>query len=478
MAGPSLAFGPFLLDPAGVVWRDGRPLPLGRRGVRLLEILLRRRGQVVPKAELIDAAWPDEMVEENNLSVQIAQLRKRLGGDWIRTVERVGYQLLDEPSPRPSRLAPSLAIAAFKDLGGAADVAAALADELTTVLTPFGSLRVVAPAVGVGAADYVLEGGVRRDHGKLQVTVRLAERRSGHYRWADRFEFPRMHRPPIALITSMVESQVELAELAAVREERPESDEAPDIFRRALWHMRRCLPDSNALSRALLERALAQDPDNTLYLGIMCELIGNRISMGWPALTDTDTELMFACASHGLRQPIADAEALSHFGFGLFRSGDPDRGYGLMQRGADLNSNSVTALKLAGQAEMSWGGSLVDSEAYYRRALLLDPHHPGQGPVMAGLARIRMARGDFEDALRWAGRAHLANANFGPIHWTLIAANAMLGRAEEAARCLDRFRAAHPGVTIERFRAGQPKRAPLSATIEGLDRAGLAWGRS
>jgi hypothetical protein len=93
----------------------------------LLDALLRRGGQVVPKAELIDAAWPNETVEEANLSVQIAQLRKRLGGGWIiRTVERVGYQLLDELSLPLTRVAPWLAIVPFDDLRGAADVAAAL----------------------------------------------------------------------------------------------------------------------------------------------------------------------------------------------------------------------------------------------------------------------------------------------------------------------------------------------------------------
>lgn len=104
MTGESFTFGPFRLDPGGLLWREGRVVPLGRRGVLLLEMLLRHRGQVVPKAELMDAAWPNEAVEDSNLSVQMAKLRKAVGSDRIRTVERVGYQLIDDalvaPAPR------------------------------------------------------------------------------------------------------------------------------------------------------------------------------------------------------------------------------------------------------------------------------------------------------------------------------------------------------------------------------------------
>ena len=91
----SFAFGPFRLDPAGLLWHEGRLVPLGRRGLLLLETLLRRRGEVVVKAELMDAAWPGEAVEDSNLSVQMAKLRKAVGSERIRTVERVGYQFVD-----------------------------------------------------------------------------------------------------------------------------------------------------------------------------------------------------------------------------------------------------------------------------------------------------------------------------------------------------------------------------------------------
>ena len=93
-----VAFGPFVFDSArGVLLRDGRPVPVNQKGIRLLAALLRTPGEAVDKAALMDAAWPGTAVEESNLSVQIAALRKLLGAahdgsEWIATVPRVGYR--------------------------------------------------------------------------------------------------------------------------------------------------------------------------------------------------------------------------------------------------------------------------------------------------------------------------------------------------------------------------------------------------
>ena len=78
--------------------RDGELAPIGQKGALILGALLKSPGEVLTKAQLMDAAWPGMAVEESNLSVQIASLRKALGpvpdgGEWIVTVPRVGYRL-------------------------------------------------------------------------------------------------------------------------------------------------------------------------------------------------------------------------------------------------------------------------------------------------------------------------------------------------------------------------------------------------
>ncbi len=71
----------------------GERAKVGSRAFDVLLALVERQGRVVSKGELIDAAWPGLVVEENNLSVQISALRKLLGADAIANVAGQGYQL-------------------------------------------------------------------------------------------------------------------------------------------------------------------------------------------------------------------------------------------------------------------------------------------------------------------------------------------------------------------------------------------------
>ncbi|WP_050577469.1 winged helix-turn-helix domain-containing tetratricopeptide repeat protein [Sinorhizobium arboris] len=98
MASQRFSFGPFLLDTGrDALFEYGVPVPLGSKPLALLRALAEARGQVVAKSALMEAAWPNTYVEESNLTVQIAALRKRLQvapGDeeWIATFPRVGYR--------------------------------------------------------------------------------------------------------------------------------------------------------------------------------------------------------------------------------------------------------------------------------------------------------------------------------------------------------------------------------------------------
>ncbi len=92
--------GPFRLDTQdNLLFRGSEPLALGRRALALLRALVERPGALVSKDALIEAAWPGQAVEESNLTVQIAALRKVLGevsgGDrWIETMPRRGYRFI------------------------------------------------------------------------------------------------------------------------------------------------------------------------------------------------------------------------------------------------------------------------------------------------------------------------------------------------------------------------------------------------
>jgi hypothetical protein len=60
--------------------------------MQLLEVLVKRPGELLSKDELLDAAWPGVVVEENNLQAQVSVLRKLLGAAAIATVTGRGYR--------------------------------------------------------------------------------------------------------------------------------------------------------------------------------------------------------------------------------------------------------------------------------------------------------------------------------------------------------------------------------------------------
>lgn len=87
--------GDLTMDVAGgLVTVRGRPVELGRREFRLLEILLARVGHVVAKERLMAQLFNlDEDVSVNALELQVSRLRRKLEGSrlGIETVRGVGY---------------------------------------------------------------------------------------------------------------------------------------------------------------------------------------------------------------------------------------------------------------------------------------------------------------------------------------------------------------------------------------------------
>ncbi len=73
--------------------RNGRVLPVTARAFDVLAVLAARAGQLVSKEALLAAVWPGLVVEENNVQVQISQLRKLIGTAGIATVSGRGYRL-------------------------------------------------------------------------------------------------------------------------------------------------------------------------------------------------------------------------------------------------------------------------------------------------------------------------------------------------------------------------------------------------
>jgi DNA-binding winged helix-turn-helix (wHTH) protein/Tfp pilus assembly protein PilF/TolB-like protein len=95
-------FGDFRLDEVNrLLTRDGEEIALPARSFDSLLMLVRRHGQLVTKAEMMDAVWAKSFVEESNLTVAISTLRRALNEDpndrkFIQTVSGRGYRFIGQ----------------------------------------------------------------------------------------------------------------------------------------------------------------------------------------------------------------------------------------------------------------------------------------------------------------------------------------------------------------------------------------------
>lgn len=77
---------------ARTVTRDGQPVSLTAKELRVLAVLMRRMGQFVSKAELETAIYDGEAeIESNTIETAVYALRRKLGAELILTARGLGY---------------------------------------------------------------------------------------------------------------------------------------------------------------------------------------------------------------------------------------------------------------------------------------------------------------------------------------------------------------------------------------------------
>ena len=81
---------------------DGNAAALGARAFDLLMCLVEHRDRIVSKDELQQHVWPGLVVEESNLTVHVATLRKLLGPQAITTIASRGYRFTATTAAKPS----------------------------------------------------------------------------------------------------------------------------------------------------------------------------------------------------------------------------------------------------------------------------------------------------------------------------------------------------------------------------------------
>lgn len=507
-----LEFGPFRLDAdAGILFRGAEPTPLGQRAVLLLALLVRRAGTPVSKDALIEAAWPAQAIEDSNLTVQIAAVRRTLAdaseeAQWIETLPRRGYRYVGPAvtASDPDRASapsltlperPSIAVLPFANLSGGAEqdyFADGMVDDIITGLSRINWLFVIARSSTFTYKDravdvkqvgrelgvrYVLEGGVRKTSGTVRITGQLIDASTGMHVWAERYDRQSDDifglQDDIAMsVVGAIAPSLRRAEINRVKRKRPDSLDAYDLVLRAQPDVDSGMPDEVTQALVLLERAIALEPSYALAHGnaAMCHhCLFLRAGLQEASRADSIRHARAAIA-HGQD----DAAALTLAGFSIGMDGH-DRSSAFTALDAALAISPSSALTyILGSVMLGWGGDADRAIEWSERGMRLSPFDSWAFAAFDAQAMGHFHHGRYEEACRAAYRSVQANPRHSITHVQLAAALAKLGRLQEARTAAARVLELHPTFRYGRQFQGVNCAPALAASLgEALRAAGL-----
>ena len=501
MQGSRFAFGPFVLDPdAGTLLRNDDPVAVSHRAVKLLAALAGRPGEILAKAELMDAAWPGRAVEEGNLTVQIAQLRKLLGptadnGEWISTVPRVGYRFTGavqklgntrrKTLPLPDK--PSIAVLPFVNVGNDAEQEAfadGLTEDLITDLSRHAGLfviarnsafaykgramdvRMIAEDLGV---RYLLEGSARRAAGHVRINAQLVDAASGEHLWAERFD---RSLDDIFAVQDEVTGKIVEALLGRLctslpPRNRPRSLEAYDLCVRA----RKLMDDEpRAAQQAhlMLTRAVSLDPEYAeAYRWLAMNHWMGSVHSGGPTEPARKIALDFARKAVTIDPNDAGCRWVLAYLLAYERNfAEADAAFAMA---IELDPNEAdTWAALSDIAVLA--GRVEEGLDHIRKAFRLNPYPASWYYLTLGQAQY--AVGDYEAAVETLRRDETYSTSSRRF---LAASLAQLGRLDEARAEVELFLVGNPDFTTSHWAATEPFRdtTTLGHFVDGFRKAGL-----
>lgn len=507
-------FGPFRLDAdAEILFRDARPIVLGQRAVALLRLLLEHAGRPVSKDTLFDAAWPGLAVEDSNLTVQIAALRRVFGeaggADWIETLPRRGYRYIgpavatgnspNETIPQTSPLAlpdkPSVAVLPFTNLSGDPEqeyFAEGMVEDIVAGLSRIKWLFVIARRSSftykgkdldvkqIGrelGVRYLIQGSVRKDGGRVRVSAQMIEGESGHQLWSERFDRSLDDvfalQDEIALnVVSAIEPSLRRAELERVKRKRPDSLDAYDFVLQAQMDVDSGMPTQVTKALVLLGRALTLDP--TYALAHANAAMCHHCLFLRSGLREEDRAASVRHAEAAIAHGRDDARALTLAGFSIGMDGH-DRSAAFIALEAALAISPSSALTyILGSVMLAWGGEAERAIEWSERGMRLSPLDPWAFAAFDAQALSHFHLGRYDNAARAAYKSVHANPAHSITYVQLAAALGKLGRLEEAKVAAAKVLELHPTFRYSRQFAGVDCAPALAASMgQALRAVGL-----
>lgn len=463
-----VSIGPFQLDlEQRRLSRGSTTVKLGSRALDVLCVLADADGDIVSKDRLLAEVWPGVVVEENNIQVHVAAVRKALengknGETYIVTVPGRGYRLTGierraESLPDTNIVAErsvvpktSIAVLPFSNLSGDAGQSyfiEGIVEDIITGLSRIGWFSVIARNSSFVFRDnegdlrqvgreldcrYLVQGSVRKADSHIRITARLVEAETGVCVWSERYDrllddiFVIQDEIAMSLIGA-IEPHLMEVEINRIKRKRPDSLDAYDLVLRAMPFVRSFMPTGVSEAIPLLQKAVELEPSYAVAHAHLAHCFHSRFSRG--GLSEANRQLSIAHA-RAVMSGCDDAAALATAGLVLwFDDNDITTAFDLFDRALAISSSNVIALGSSAFV-CAWMGQAEVAIERARRAARLSPFDTSIAYQAISIVEFSAKR--YREALDAARSAAETNRPFSVPHILAAVSLVRLGKPDEA----------------------------------------------
>lgn len=323
-------------------------------------------------------------------------------------------------------------------------------------------MSVVAKHLGV---RYVVEGSVRAMGDQVRVSIQLAEAATGRILWSRKFDAARAEtfdlQDDIARgIIVELEPALTQAEIAVIRRQRPENVDAWGYYHQAAgalggngWNEQTVLETQNFLRRALeIDDGFALARAQLALVSALAQSTG---------LFEYSAEYIrdaLAAAETAIAGDPGSSEVLGYAGCALSDLGQTERGAEILRQAVEIDPSNAQA-EVALGAVLSILGDLDTGIAHMRHGIKLSPRDRKLGFWSWALGLFLLRAGRTEEALEEARISARRDPRFYLPSILEAAAQASLGRPEQAQAALRSARRIRPNLTPQEIQRSHGKRA-------------------
>lgn len=500
--------------------RDGDLVAMQPQVFDLLVHMLKHRDRVVTRHDLIALVWGGRSVSDSTLDSRINAVRNAIGDSGkhqrlIRTIPRKGLRFVGtvtqcdpeasatssiEAEQKHSTLTqpgrPAIAVLPFDNMSGDREqeyFSDGISEDIITALSKLRwffviarnssftykgkpvHMRQVAAELGV---RYVVEGSVRRSGDRVRITAQLNDTATGSHIWAQHYD--RLLTDVFAVqdeitdaIVSAIEPQIYAAENFRSRRKLPNSVDAWDLVMRALAHHWRVTPTDSLAAQALLERAIAIDPNYGQALSLFATNQMFGVHLGW---TDIATAAPIAekAALAAIAADNDDAWAHTALASVYFSTRRLDHALAEFELALQLNPNFSLAHGYYALA-LCYSSRWEDAFEATQRAIRQSPRDPSSAIYHGVAAYAQFVGRNYHEAIALARHATRQRGDLTGAYRVLTVAAGMAGQIELARSALEQLRRTQPNISLAWIANQLPWKHDEDREhyLEGFRRAGL-----